>query len=49
MNTAPEAASGETRRLIEQWGILHAGRSALGLIATLIFLWAQELSSVPRL
>jgi hypothetical protein len=49
MNTAPEAASGETRRLIGQWGILHAGRSALGLIATLIFLWAQELSSVPRL
>jgi hypothetical protein len=49
MNTAPEAASGETRRLIEHWGILHAGRSALGLIATLIFLWAQELSSVPRL
>ena len=42
MNTAPEAASAETRRLIEQWGILHAGRSALGLIATLIFLWAQE-------
>jgi hypothetical protein len=30
-------AAAETRRLIEQWGILHAGRSALALIATLIF------------
>jgi hypothetical protein len=49
MNTTPEAASGETRRLIEQWGLRHAGRSAFGLIATLIFLWAQEFSSVPRL
>ena len=42
MDTLPEAASAETRRLLEHWGALHAGRSALGLIATLIFLWAQR-------
>jgi len=41
MDTAPEAATAETRRMIERWGALHAGRSALGLAATLIFLWAQ--------
>src|SRR5467141_4416313 len=42
MDTAPEAATAETRRMIERWGALHAGRSALGLVATLIFLWAQR-------
>ena len=42
MDTQPEAATVETRRIIGRWGILHAGRSALGLIATLIFLWAER-------
>jgi hypothetical protein len=42
MDTAPEAATDETRRMIGQWGFLHAGRSAVGLIATLIFLWAER-------
>jgi hypothetical protein len=42
MDTPPEAATAETRQLIERWGALHAGRSALGLVATLIFLWAQR-------
>jgi len=42
MNTAPDAATRETRRMLERWGALHAGRSALGLVATLIFLWAQR-------
>jgi hypothetical protein len=42
MDTAPEAATAETRRMIGQWGLLHAGRSALGVIATLVFLWAQQ-------
>src|SRR5437868_2702320 len=37
MDTPPEAATAEARRLIERWGILHAGRSVLGLLATLIF------------
>jgi hypothetical protein len=42
MDTSLEAAAAETRQLIERWGTLHAGRSALGLVATLIFLWAQQ-------
>jgi hypothetical protein len=38
--TAPEAANAQTRGLIEKWGALHAGRSALGVAATLVYLWA---------
>jgi hypothetical protein len=41
MDTPLEAATAETRQMIRQWGILHAGRSALGLVASLIFLSAQ--------
>ena len=42
MDTPSEAATAETRHMLERWGALHAGRSALGLVATLIFLWAQR-------
>jgi hypothetical protein len=42
MNTPPENVTAETRQMIRQWGILHAGRSVLGLVATLIFLWTQR-------
>jgi hypothetical protein len=42
MDTPPEAATAETRRMIQRWGALHAGRSTLGLVATLIFLWAER-------
>jgi hypothetical protein len=42
MDTPPEAATAETRRMLERWAALHAGRSALGLVATLIFLWTQR-------
>jgi len=42
MDTPPESATIETRQMVRQWGILHAGRSVLGLAATLIFLWAQR-------
>ena len=39
--TPVAAANEETRKLIETWGMLHAGRSALGLAATLVYLWAM--------
>jgi hypothetical protein len=38
--TQAGAANAETRRLIERWGMLHAGRSVLGVAATLAYLWA---------
>jgi Domain of unknown function (DUF1772) len=38
--TPPGSANAETRALVETWGKLHAVRSALGLAATLIYLWA---------
>ena len=36
----PASAGPESRALIVRWGGLHAVRSALGALATLIFLWA---------
>jgi len=39
--TPPDAANAETRSLIEHWGTLHAGRSALGAAAVLVYLWAM--------
>jgi len=41
LNDTPlEAAGPGTRALIEKWGGLHAVRTALGALSTLIFLWA---------
>ena len=38
--TLPEQATEQTRGLVEQWGRLHSGRSALGLMAVVAYLWA---------
>ncbi|MCC7250409.1 DUF1772 domain-containing protein [Hyphomicrobium sp.] len=40
MGASAESAGPETRALIERWGSLHAVRTALGALGTLIFLWA---------
>lgn len=40
MATAPDSADAATRLLLERWGRLHAVRSVLGAIATLLFLMA---------
>jgi len=40
MATAPDSADAATRTLLERWGRLHAVRSVLGAIATLLFLMA---------
>lgn len=37
----PADADAPTRQLLETWGKLHAGRSALGVAATLLFLAAS--------
>ena len=36
----PSSAGPDSRRLIETWGKLHAVRSVLGALATLMFVWA---------
>ena len=42
LDATPEQSAGpQSRALIEKWGRLHAGRSALGAIATAIFLAAS--------
>jgi Anthrone oxygenase len=35
-----DATTSETRALLQRWGELHAVRSALGAVATIVFLWA---------
>ena len=37
---AHDDAGPQSRALIEKWGGLHAVRTALGIVATLAFLWA---------
>jgi hypothetical protein len=39
---APEAAGAQSRAMLVKWGHLHAIRSALGVTATLIFLWRLQ-------
>ena len=38
--TPPAQATEQTRGLVVQWGRLHWGRSAFGLLAVAAFLWA---------
>ena len=37
----PGAAGAEAGAMLEEWARLHAGRTALGFLATLTFLWAS--------
>ena len=39
-STQSSQANDDTRGLILQWGRLHMGRSALGVLATATYLWA---------
>jgi hypothetical protein len=41
MAIAPDEVGPESRKLIENWGRLHAVRTALGFLATAAFLWAS--------
>ena len=41
MATPVEHAGPESRKLIETWAALHAVRTALGALATAVFLWAS--------
>ena len=41
MRTDPGIAGPESRSLIEKWGRLHAVRTSLGFVATIVFLWAS--------
>ena len=41
MATEPANAGPDSRALIEKWAALHAGRTALGFAATVVFLWAS--------
>ena len=44
MRMEASSEEGRSRAMIESWGRLHAGRSALGVLATLAFLWALNTS-----
>ncbi|KRB81411.1 hypothetical protein ASE00_15660 [Sphingomonas sp. Root710] len=41
MAMSPGQAGPESRRMLVRWGKLHDVRSALGLVATLLFAWAS--------
>ena len=47
--TPPGAATAATRRLVERWGQLHAVRGALGVVATLAYVWASYWPFIARL
>ena len=39
--TDPANAGQRVRTLIEKWGRLHAGRTGIGVLTTVLFLWAS--------
>jgi hypothetical protein len=41
MALEPSLAGADTRAMIEQWGLLHAVRTAFGFAAACLFLWAS--------
>ena len=41
-STTLENANDSTRELVQQWGRLHMGRSALGVFAVVAYLWAMH-------
>ena len=41
LTTDPGSAGARSRALIEKWGWLHAGRSGIGALTTVLFLWAS--------
>lgn len=43
MAIEPANVGPNARVLIRKWGCLHAGRSAMGLAATIVFLWAASI------
>jgi Domain of unknown function (DUF1772) len=42
MGTTVEAADASVRERVQHWGRLHAARSALGLAAAAMYLWAMH-------
>lgn len=42
MAVEPANIGPNARAMIQKWGWLHAGRSAMGAAATLVFLWAAS-------
>ena len=43
-----DAAGPASRALIEQWGVVHSGRTAISLVAVAISLWAVTRSTVSH-
>ncbi len=41
MSSEPAAAGPRERTLIEKWGRLHAVRSGIGVLTTILFFWAS--------
>jgi hypothetical protein len=41
MAIEPAMAGPEVRAMIQRWGLLHTARTALGIAACLVFLWAS--------